>query len=409
MIAYAIIFATFAFFLGACIGSFLNVVIYRLPRNLSVNEPKRSFCPNCKEPIPLSRNIPLITWLWQRGKAACCGAPIIPRYFIVELLTGLLFLAIWIVQTQENAAILAPIYWVMTAMLIAGSFIDFEHYLIPDELTWGLAAAGLFFSFVVPPLMTSGAGARATYGFIPMDPNPLNYTFNERIQALGFSVFGAAVGFITVRAILEAGKLMFGRRRLKPESPQPFHWVRYGDDAKLKIGDKNILNLYPETPAGEPDQWSNLFERVSDRMIFDCERLEINGEVFENVKPKFSWERLYLAMPDKSIREWKLDELDEIKGVLREVVIPREAMGHGDVKLMAGIGAFLGWEAVYFSIFAASIVGCLVTLTLIALRKREFSKLIPFGPYLALGALLWTFFGWDLLNWYMGFLNPENY
>ena len=86
-----------AIFIGACIGSFLNVVIYRVPLGLSVNEPKRSFCPHCKKPIPLGRNIPLVSWLMLRGKCADCGAPIAFRYFAVELLTALMFAAVWFV------------------------------------------------------------------------------------------------------------------------------------------------------------------------------------------------------------------------------------------------------------------------------------------------------------------------
>ena len=70
---YDTLFAAFAFVLGACIGSFLNVCIYRMPLGLSVNEPKRSFCPSCKYQIPLHHNIPLLTWLVLRGKCANCG------------------------------------------------------------------------------------------------------------------------------------------------------------------------------------------------------------------------------------------------------------------------------------------------------------------------------------------------
>src|SRR6188472_2921236 len=76
------------FLVGAGIGSFLNVVIYRLPLGMSVNKPRRSFCPICKKQIPWYRNLPLITWLAQRGKCAECGCKIPFRYFFVELLTA---------------------------------------------------------------------------------------------------------------------------------------------------------------------------------------------------------------------------------------------------------------------------------------------------------------------------------
>ena len=91
---YEFVFAAFAFILGSAIGSFLNVCIYRMPLDLSVNEPKRSFCPSCKYQIPWYRNLPLISWLALRGKCANCGTKISFRYFGVELLTGLLFLAV---------------------------------------------------------------------------------------------------------------------------------------------------------------------------------------------------------------------------------------------------------------------------------------------------------------------------
>jgi leader peptidase (prepilin peptidase)/N-methyltransferase len=146
---YRWLFATFAFVLGAAVGSFLNVVIYRLPLDLSVNEPRRSFCPSCKKPIPWHQNLPLLSWLHLRGRCANCGSRIAFRYFAVELLTALMFLAVWLRFPWD----IAIAYWVLVSLLIAATFIDFEHFIIPDEITWGGVAAGLIACLIVPELM----------------------------------------------------------------------------------------------------------------------------------------------------------------------------------------------------------------------------------------------------------------
>src|SRR5688572_26782492 len=83
--------AIFVFAFGCCVGSYLNVVIYRLPLGMKTSEPRRSFCPSCKYQIPMWHNIPIISWLVLRGKCANCKQAISPRYPFVELLTGLLF------------------------------------------------------------------------------------------------------------------------------------------------------------------------------------------------------------------------------------------------------------------------------------------------------------------------------
>src|SRR5438093_13432935 len=89
---YVHLFDVFAFVLGACVGSFLNVCIYRLPLNLSVNQPRRSFCPSCKTQIPWHQNLPLVSWPALRGRCANCGARIAFRYFGVVWLSAFFFL-----------------------------------------------------------------------------------------------------------------------------------------------------------------------------------------------------------------------------------------------------------------------------------------------------------------------------
>ena len=138
-----------AFVLGAAIGSFLNVCIYRLPLDLSVNRPSRSFCPIVKTPIPWHQNIPLVSWLVLRGRCAHCGNKIAFRYFGVELLTALLFLLVW----QCFPWPIAIAYWVFVSLVIVATFIDFEHFIIPDQITIGGTVAGLVASLVVPELM----------------------------------------------------------------------------------------------------------------------------------------------------------------------------------------------------------------------------------------------------------------
>ena len=120
------------FVFGCIVGSFLNVCIHRMPLNQSVISPA-SHCPHCSYSIPWYLNIPLITWLYLRGQCRNCGAPISIRYFLVELLTGLLFLGSWLRFGHYNPW-LALIYSLVLAGLVVATFIDFEHFIIPDEI-----------------------------------------------------------------------------------------------------------------------------------------------------------------------------------------------------------------------------------------------------------------------------------
>lgn len=140
----------FVLVFGLLWGSFLNVVIYRLPRDLSVVKPG-SHCPACKQPIPFYRNVPVLSYVLQRGKAACCGAKLSPRYLVIELIGGALSLAIFeaviVPYGIDHGALPAlGLYLVdffAALALVAAAFIDLEQLYLPDSLTYSVGALGL--------------------------------------------------------------------------------------------------------------------------------------------------------------------------------------------------------------------------------------------------------------------------
>ncbi len=355
-------FRVFAFVLGAALGSFLNVCIYRLPLGLSVNQPRRSFCPSCKKQIPWHQNLPLISWLFLRGRCASCGSRIALRYFAVELLTALLFLGIWISFAWD----VAIAYWILAALLIAGTFIDFEHFIIPDEITIGGTVAGVLASLAVPALMLS----------------------DRRGVAAVASLLSAALGYVLLWVVLEAGKQAFGKKRIRLDAPTPFNWTRKGEDAEFVVGEQR-------------GEWSDYFARESDLMLLHCDEVRIGTRDLGAGTLSFHYNDVRTGA-----ELLPLDQVDEIAGIVRELQIPREAMGRGDLKFLAAIGAFLGWRAVLFSVFAGSLLGSIVGLSTMLIGKRVWSAKLPFGPYLAAGALGWMFFGNPLLDWYLGILSP---
>jgi leader peptidase (prepilin peptidase)/N-methyltransferase len=148
-------FPTMVFSFGACIGSFLNVVIYRVPAGKSIVRPG-STCA-CGAPIAWYDNIPVLSWLILRGHARCCGRPFSPRYPMVELLTAALFLACWL-RLPPGPAVCG---WVFIGSLICGMFIDLDHMIIPDGFTIGLAIEGVILSALVPSLHGQHSGVFA--------------------------------------------------------------------------------------------------------------------------------------------------------------------------------------------------------------------------------------------------------
>ena len=266
------------FLFSLLVGSFLNVVIHRLPRmmeaewhaqcaELSGEAPAasapynlavpRSACPQCGHQISALENIPVLSWLWLRGRCSACSTPISARYPLVELLTALLSAVAawkWGVSLQTVGALL--LIWT----LIALAFIDFDTTLLPDSLTLPLLWLGLLFNL---------GGHFAT---------------------LPSAVIGAMAGYLVLWSV---------------------YWL-----FKLATG--------------------------------------------------------------------------------------KEGMGFGDFKLLAAIGAWLGWEMLPVTLLLSSVVGAAIGIAMILLVKHDRRVPIPFGPYLAGGGLVALFFGADLTQAYLG-------
>jgi leader peptidase (prepilin peptidase) / N-methyltransferase len=344
-------FWSVAFFvLGSMVGSFLNVCIHRMPRGESIVSPP-SHCPHCQYSIPWYLNVPLVTWLWLRGKCANCSAPISARYFLVELLTGVIFLVTWLVFGHQSAG-LALIYCVLLSGLIAASFIDFEHYIVPDEITFGGIGAGLVFSLLLPRLHGD-----ATHGI-----------------ALWHGILGALAGTGVIYGVVRGGKLAFGRRKFQ-----------------VPAGEKVYFTETAIVLPGQEIAYEEVFYRKSDAVKLDASVLELCDRCYKNVRVRLTPNELW-------INEEKFDpnEVPYMEATTERVVVPREAMGLGDVKFMAAIGAFLGWQAVIFSLGVSSLIGSVVGLTLIALRRWGGGRpvpYIPYVPYISVAAAIWIFGG----------------
>jgi leader peptidase (prepilin peptidase)/N-methyltransferase len=336
----------FAF--GCMVGSFLNVCIYRMPIGLSIVSPP-SHCPKCKHAIPWYLNIPLFTWLALRGQCSNCKTPISARYFAVELITGLAFLASWLAAGRQSP-LLALAYCLILAGFITASFIDFEHFIIPDEITKGGMVVGFLCSIAVPAL----------------------HNVDSRIVAMKESILGMLVGAGIVYMIVQLGKMMFGKLK-----------VELHPDTRVVFTDSALVLPEHSIPYEE------LFARKSDVITFEAKMIEMI-------------DRCYIGKQSIRLSAEKLEIGDEVldpepivhmEAVTDRMILPREAMGLGDVKFMGAIGAFLGWKATVFSLMVSSVIGSIVGVTLILMRRQELSAKLPYGPYIALAAIIWMFGG----------------
>ena len=343
------------FIFGAVIGSFLNVCIHRMPRGESIVSPPSS-CPHCKTKIRWYHNIPLVTYLVIGGKCRYCGAKFTARYFVVELLTAIAFLIFWL----RFPGWLAPIYWVLFAGFVVATFIDCEHFIIPDEITLGGIAAGVILSLAYPPLMGKTTSVEAG------------------IQSL----LGALCGGAVLYAVVEGGKLLFGKQKIVLE-PGTRILIENG---KVQIDQEEWL-------------WEYLFYRPSDRITFHAATLKFGEQTFTGADVAVSETKLIVTG-----QQFDLPAAGAIEATSDLIYLPREAMGFGDVKLLAAIGAFLGWQATLFTVVFSASFGSLLGVSSIIFRRSQWQARIPYGPHLVAAAVLWMFSGPAIIHWYFRLL-----
>ena len=365
--------------LGATVGSFLNVVIYRLPLGLSVNDPKRSFCPLCKKVIPMWRNIPLITWLIQRGRCAECAAPIPFRYFGIELFTALLWVATWWI-TKDTHALLGVYYAGLATLWLAVSVIDIDHMIIPKELSW----FGVGWSLV---------GALLIYAYVPVEAQAV---FSHALAAaaetswlwvIGKVILSGAAGWLALWMCVLLGKVMFGRQRFTFDESVEWSFVEPKDE-------NEELSFRLEE---EDNYWSELFFRPkTDKVLVSgISDLKIDGKSIKAEKAEIWHDRVVVGSQTHSI-----EEMTSISGKLKKVVIPREAMGMGDVDLLGVFGMSLG----LLGLLPIVLIACIANIITALIAKVGFGKHTPFGPSLVFGAVVWIVYGSQIFDWYSQFM-----
>jgi leader peptidase (prepilin peptidase)/N-methyltransferase len=188
---------TFIFVFGLVIGSFLNVCILRIPEDISIVAPG-SHCPRCQTPIKWYDNVPVLSWMWLRGKCRTCGLAISPMYPLVEVATGLLFVACYL----EFGITQTTVKWLFfTCLVIVLTITDLRIRILPDLVNWPGFAAGVFFSAVVPPNDGTAFWLCTVFHRMP------------RPWVLGFldSLLGAAFGSFLLWTVAAVYKRVRGR------------------------------------------------------------------------------------------------------------------------------------------------------------------------------------------------------
>ncbi len=326
---------------GLAIGSFLNVVIWRLPRGGSIESPTWSYCPRCEHRLGALDLFPVFSFLALRAKCRYCHAPISWRYPGVELLTSILFAIVagftWQAGGQWYDAVL---FCAFTAILICVFFIDLEHFVIPDELSVLGVLLGLAHG-----LVSSLFGLSPSLGTRVVNFGP----FWDSVAGLfGYAALIYAIGLLSYVYLVAVLDKRLGAGQAAGA------YLRENADDWAYLTTYYLGTILPPLRRYANARWG--------------EKLALEGFTSEEI------------------------ESDEDAG----------GMGGGDGKLAAAIGANLGLSLALGSLGFAIFLGALAGLIVIARQRRRLGERIPipFGPAMALGALLALFYGHTLAAWY---------
>jgi len=367
------ILAIFIFAFGCCIGSFLNVVIYRLPREKSLVHPG-SCCPHCGRAIRFYDNIPLLSWTVLRAKCRQCQAPISPRYFIIELLTGSIYLGLYFVYFHtgvrpsahvEGAWFIYVLHLILLSAFIAASGIDLELWIIPLSICWFVTAAGFIGSAIGGYFIDPGVIAR--HWLLPL-ASP-----QTGALALGGSV-GLGISWLLVRT----GLL---KRSYESDVPEQRDRLAVPEKTDSVPGSPNVY------PADEP-KFNHRLESLRE-MVFLLPVIVCSILAFM-ILARAAWWGGVLSHPVVA------GFLGSLFGyfigcavvwatrILGTLGFGKEAMGLGDVHLMGAAGAVVGPVMVVIAFFIAPFFGLGWALFQMIFKKI---RQIPYGPFLSLAVL----------------------
>jgi len=360
------IWFVFRFAFGCCVGSFLNVVIYRLPRDKSIVTPP-SACPACGKHIRFYDNIPLISWLLLGTKCRYCKAPISPRYFIIELFTGILFVGLFVLYFRTGlrdglGSFLGGgwiIYLVSIILLVsftAASAIDLELWIIPLSICWLVTAVGLLVSAVGGYIIDSFL-IRA-YWLLP-----------SASAKTGSLAIGASVGLAVSLLLLTTGLI---KRSYEAE------------DKGQRTEDRE-----QNTEDRSEHEFNHRME-VCKEIIFLLPIIICSVVTFLIVRESVSISNWWLDFSQRPVIAGFLGSLWGyfvgcgivwVTRIVGTLAFGKEAMGLGDVHLMGAAGAVIGPIFVVIAFFIAPFFGLTWAIFQMFFRK---TRQIPYGPFLSL-------------------------